>query len=104
MKIKVLFDDEVVLDTVVKSAELSESRDVVAIYDSKIYKEEKKRLISEMVPSAKGRFCIEYEVIDEEMPNSYYYLMSCDSLPKKIKNVTTTCPECSKDVKVKISV
>ena len=81
MRIKILFDNDVIVDTEVKNAELSQARDLAYIYKSSDFKKSHEHKPYEIVPSARARFCIDYEV--NEMPNSEFYIMSCDSSPSK---------------------
>ena len=102
MNIKIMFDGKVITDIEVKNAEISASRDIGCIYKTSDFKKTLKHKPYELIPSAKSKICIDYEVLTEEMPNSEFYLMSCNSLPEKIKNVITTCPKCAKDIKIRI--
>jgi hypothetical protein len=100
MRIKILFDDEVVHESEVKNAEISQSRDVIALYSRTLSEEHGKPMITEMVPSVVERICIDCEMI--EKPNTNFFLMSCDSVPRKTSNVRMSCPECKKDIKVRV--
>jgi hypothetical protein len=101
MKIKIMFDDEVVWDNEVKSAEISESRKCTGIFKTADFKATGEHKCYEIAPSVKFRLSIDY--LDESpMPNSEFYTMEDNSLPHKIRNVTTTCPECKKDIVIKI--
>lgn len=99
MQFKIMFDDKVMMDIKVKNAEISEVRDLVCIYKSADFKVSHEHKPYEIVPSAVSRVCIDCE--HEEMPNSEFYVMSCNSLPSKVKNVRTSCPECKKDITLK---
>jgi hypothetical protein len=101
MKLKILFDEKVVMDVEVKKAEISSIRECIGIYRTADFKANDVHKCYEIAPSVKNRICI--DVLDDEtMPNSEFYTMECNSLPKKIRNVTITCPECSKNVKIEI--
>ena len=102
MRIKIMFDDKVMMDTEVKSAEISEVRDVVCIYKSDDFKGSREHKPYEIVPSVVSKICIDYECLDKEMPNSEFYLTSSNSLPRKAHKVTTSCPECKKDITLKV--
>jgi hypothetical protein len=100
MKIKIMFDEEVVWDNEVKSAEISESRECTGIFKTADFKATGEHKIFELAPSIKFRLCIDY-LSDNPMPNSEFYTMVDNSLPHKFYDVTATCPECKKDIVIK---
>ena len=84
MRIQILFDGKEMLDTEVTSAEITQHRDVVALYQSENFKTNSKHIICEMVPSITGKICIDY-LDDINMPVSHFYIAS--NISSKIENV-----------------
>jgi hypothetical protein len=91
MKLKILFDEKVIMDIEVKKAEISQIRECIGIYRTADSKKTGKHICYRIAPSVKNRICIDI-LDDETMPNSEFYTMECNSLPIKTKDVTVTCP------------
>jgi hypothetical protein len=100
MKIKIMFDDELVWENEVKTAEISESRSCTGIFKTADFKTTGEHKCFEIAPSIKYKLCIDY-LSDSPMPNSEFYTMEENIFQQKIRNVTTTCPECKKDIEIK---